>query len=132
MLKGYLTLAAIIGALTVALGAFGAHFLKTLLSEQALSTYETAVRYQFYHVFALALTSILHKFYANKLVLYAANFFVIGIVFFSGSLYLLTFFTAMGNDQFKWIGAVTPLGGIFLILAWLLLALGIKNGQVNG
>ena len=128
MLKGYLTISAFIGALTVALGAFGAHYLKTLLSEQALSTYETAVRYQFYHVFALALAGILHKSFPNKFVKYSAGFFLIGIILFSGSLFLLTLFSAMGNDQLKWIGAITPLGGIFLMGAWLLLAMGIRKG----
>lgn len=132
MHKGFLITAAFLGALSVALGAFGAHSLKTLLSEQAISTYETAVRYQFYHVFALALTGILQKSYDNKFVKYAGTFYIMGIILFSGSLYLLTFFSATGNDHFKWIGAITPLGGIFLMGAWLLLAIGIKKGQVNG
>jgi uncharacterized membrane protein YgdD (TMEM256/DUF423 family) len=125
MYKKQLVTAACLGALSVALGAFGAHSLKDMVSQESLKIFETAVRYQFYHVFALALTGLLYKAYANKKLKYAGNLFILGIIFFSGSLYLLTF---LGTDNFKWIGAITPLGGIFLIAGWLLLAAGIKEG----
>ena len=127
MHKGFLTTAAIFGALSVALGAFGAHALKAMLTEQSLATYETAVRYQFYHVFALALTAILYKTYPNKLIKAAGQLFIIGMIFFSGSLYLLTYGASTGAS-YSWAGPITPLGGLMFIVAWICLALGVRKG----
>jgi uncharacterized membrane protein YgdD (TMEM256/DUF423 family) len=126
MHKGYITTAAFIGALSVALGAFGAHALKSMLTEQSLGTYETAVRYQFYHVFALALVGILYKSYPNKFVKTAGLLFIVGIIFFSGSLYLLTYASA-NNISLSWAGPLTPLGGLMLIIGWICLAAGIRK-----
>lgn len=126
MHKGYLVTAACIGALSVALGAFGAHALKSVLTEQSLGTYETAVRYQFYHVFALALTGILYKTSPNSFVNNAGRFFITGIVLFSGSLYLLIYASA-NNLSLRWAGPLTPLGGLMLIIGWICLALGIRK-----
>jgi uncharacterized membrane protein YgdD (TMEM256/DUF423 family) len=122
MHKRFLIIAAVLGALSVVSGAFGAHALKETLSEQSLSTYETAVRYQFYHVFALALTGILCRLYSSNRLKYAGIFFISGIILFSGSLYLLCFMPA-----FSWIGAITPLGGVCFVTGWLLLAAGISK-----
>jgi uncharacterized membrane protein YgdD (TMEM256/DUF423 family) len=127
MHKGYLSTAAFIGALSVALGAFGAHALKAILTEQSLGTYETAVRYQFYHVFALALVGILYKNYPNKFVKTAGGLFIAGMIFFSGSLYLLTYASA-NTISLSWAGPLTPLGGIMLIIGWVCLAIGIRKG----
>jgi uncharacterized membrane protein YgdD (TMEM256/DUF423 family) len=126
MHKGYLVTAAFLGALSVALGAFGAHALKTLINEQSLTTYETAVRYQFYHVFALALAGIVYKASPNAFVKNAGRLFIIGIILFSGSLYLLTYATA-NNISLRWAGPLTPLGGAMLIVGWICLALGIRK-----
>ena len=126
MHKGYLVTAAFIGALSVALGAFGAHALKSILTEQSLNTYETAIRYQFYHVFALALTGVLYQSYPNKLLKAAGQLFIFGIIFFSGSLYLLTYGSTKGVS-FRWAGPITPLGGVMLIIAWICLGLGIRK-----
>lgn len=126
MYKAYLTTAAFIGALSVALGAFGAHALKNILPDQALATYDTAIRYQFYHVFALALTGILYKTFPNKLVKLAGQLFILGIVFFCGSLYLLTY-ASTTTTSFRWAGPITPLGGVMFIIAWICLALGIRK-----
>jgi uncharacterized membrane protein YgdD (TMEM256/DUF423 family) len=128
MHKGFLTTAAIIGALSVVLGAFGAHALKTMVTEQALAAYETAVRYQFYHVFALALTGVLYKTYSNTLIISAGRFFLIGIVVFCGSLYLLTYGASFSVTFRRLVGPITPVGGIFFILGWVWLALGIRKG----
>ncbi|MES2332812.1 MAG: DUF423 domain-containing protein [Bacteroidota bacterium] len=126
MHKGYLTTAAFIGALSVALGAFGAHALKAMLTEQSLNTFETAVRYQFYHVFALALTGMLYKTCPNKFVKVAGQLFIVGMIFFSGSLYLLTYASANGISL-KWAGPLTPLGGAMFIIGWICLGLGIRK-----
>ncbi len=122
--KRFLFIAVLLGALSVGIGAFGAHTLKDYLTAQSLTTFETGVRYQFYHVFALALTGILYKYYPNKKIQLAGNLFIAGIIFFSGSLYVLALF---GTDHFKWVGAITPAGGVFFIAGWLFLAFGIRD-----
>lgn len=126
MHKNFLSIAAFIGALSVLLGAFGAHSLKTVLTNESLNVYETGVRYQFYHVFALALTGILYKTYPNKSLVRAGWLFILGMIFFCGSLYLLTYGTAIGTS-FTWAGPITPLGGFFFILGWIYLGIGIRK-----
>lgn len=128
MHKGFLLTAAYIGALSVALGAFGAHTLKDQLPQPMLHTFETAVRYQFYHVFALLATGMLYGAYPNKMLILAGRLFINGIILFSGSLYLLIFFSLHTVNNFHWIGAITPLGGILLIAGWICLAIGIGRG----
>lgn len=128
MNKKFLAIAAWLGALSVALGAFGAHTLKEYLSQQSLTTFETGVRYQFYHVFALALAGLLYKSYPNKKIKLAGNLFIAGILFFSGSLYFLSI---LGAENFKWIGAITPLGGVFFIAGWIFLATGLRNTEIQ-
>lgn len=121
----YLKTAVLLGALAVVSGAFGAHALKQLLSDKYLAIFETAVRYQFYHVFALLAVGILFKEYPNNYILWSGRLFCFGILIFSGSLYLLTFLEAMGQHGFKWLGAITPIGGLCLIAGWILMAIGI-------
>ena len=118
MHRSFIITAALLGALSVALGAFGAHGLKQVLGEKSLAIFETAVRYQFYHVFALALTAIVYRDYPRKVTRYAGMLFITGIILFSGSLYLLVAF-----PQFPWLGAITPLGGVCFISGWI--ALGV-------
>ena len=125
MHKTYLKLAAITGALTVALGAFGAHALKDKLSADALAIFETAIRYQFYHVFALLAVGILYKDFPNKWINNAGKLFIAGMIFFCGSLYLLTAFKGMGNESMNWLGAITPFGGVSFITGWILIAMGL-------
>ncbi|MBV9987418.1 MAG: DUF423 domain-containing protein, partial [Chitinophagaceae bacterium] len=84
--------------------------------------YETAVRYQFYHVFALALSAALSGSFPFRLLRYAGILFISGILLFCGSLYLLVFLPEM-----RWLGAITPLGGFCFIAGWLLLALGVTR-----
>jgi uncharacterized membrane protein YgdD (TMEM256/DUF423 family) len=119
MNKKFIAIGACIGAVSVILGAFGAHALKAVLSPEHLITFETGVRYQFYHAFALLATGILYKEFPNKFLQWAGNFFITGIILFSGSLYLLTTMPEM-----KWAGPVTPLGGLCFITGWILLAAG--------
>ena len=125
--KYYISIAAFLGALTVALGAFGAHALKAVLSPAALITYETAVRYQMYHVVALLLTGILMNKAASpkgqKLLSRAGLFFLDGIVLFSGSLYFIVAKPFLGIEGLPWIGILTPMGGLLWMIAWVLLGL---------
>ena len=121
MHKGFLRTAAIIGLLSVALGAFGAHRLKEMVSEHAVATFETAVRYQFYHVFALLAVAILYKDFTSKTMIWAGRFFILGIILFSGSLYCLTIVQAYVLPGYRWLGPITPLGGVSFIVGWLLM-----------
>lgn len=123
MHKSFLSIATILGAVTVALGAFGAHGLKSILSAESLATYETAVRYQWYHVFALAVTGILYQSFPHKTTLRAGYFFIAGMILFSGSLYLL----ALAGPAYRLLGAITPFGGLALITGWLHLAAAVLN-----
>jgi uncharacterized membrane protein YgdD (TMEM256/DUF423 family) len=127
MRKSFLKTATMLGALSVILGAFGAHALKEKLSADVLAVYETAVRYQFYHVFALLATGILYKEFPDKWLINAGKLFMAGILLFSGSLYLLTLVKAMGNEGMNWLGVITPLGGLCFIAGWLCLFTGIGH-----
>ena len=127
MYKPFIKTAAIIGALSVALGAFGAHALKEKLPADALAIFETAVRYQFYHVFALLAAGILFKEFQNKWIKNAGKLFIAGIIIFCGSLYLLTTIKGLNVEGMNWIGAITPLGGIAFITGWICLFSGIAK-----
>ena len=126
MHKGYIKTAAILGALSVAIGAFAAHTLKGAISDYALEIFETAVRYQFYHVFALLAAGIIYKEFPNKLIKWSGRLFIAGIILFSGSLYILSAIKASGSPDYNWIGAITPIGGLCFILGWIFLFLGIS------
>ena len=125
--KYFISIAAFLGALTVALGAFGAHALKAVLSPAALVTYETAVRYQMYHVLALMITGILFQKATlpkqQKLLTRAGLFFIDGIVLFSGSLYFIVAKPFLGIEGLPWVGVITPMGGLLWMVAWVLLGL---------
>ena len=102
--------------LGVALGAFGAHFLRAHLSEQMQNVFETAVRYQMYHSIAIVLTAILVQ--RNSLFMQAGIFYAIGIVLFSGSLY------ALALTDTKALGIITPFGGLSFLIGHALLLIG--------
>ena len=120
-MKIYLSLGAIFALLAVVLGAFGAHALKTHLSPELLQTYEIGVRYQFYHAFALCLVFVLRYLpfgeTQSATLNWAGRCFVIGIILFSGSLYLLAC-REMINLPLVFVGPLTPLGGAFFIAGW--------------
>ncbi len=128
MNKFFLVAASVSGAIAVVLGAFGAHALKDKFSPEALQIFETGVRYQFYHVFALFASGILIQWYNNPGVLWSGRLFIAGTILFCVSLYALSFFKAMGNANMNWLGAVTPFGGLCFIVGWISLAAGIIKG----
>lgn len=110
------SVASLMGMIAIILGAFGAHALKKQLSVEQLTAFETGVKYQMYHalfLLFLGLNSLLDE-KAKKMVFQLVIF---GVIFFSGSIYLLTTKAITGVD-FKFIGIVTPIGGALLILAW--------------
>lgn len=114
--------ASLFGALGVALGAMGAHLLKDKLAPESLVTFETAVRYQMYHVLALLGVYLLGGRLSDKMLAWSSRLFVAGILLFSGSLYFLCLRPLMGMEgQMGWMGAVTPFGGLAFISGWLLL-----------
>jgi len=129
MHKGFLLTASLFCALAVALGAFGAHGLKQLLAADQIAVFDTGVRYQFYHSLALFITGILAEKFTRKWILAAGKCFIAGIILFSGSLYALTFLEASGNSNLKFIGAITPVGGLFFIAGWLLLFGAIRKSK---
>jgi uncharacterized membrane protein YgdD (TMEM256/DUF423 family) len=131
MHKGFIRAAAIIGLLSVAFGAFAAHALKKIFSEYAVNIFETGVRYQFYHVFALLAIGILYKEFPNKFIRWAGIFFITGIILFSGSLYFLTYVKGAVIPGYEWIGPITPIGGLSFILGWLFLFLGVLKTNRN-
>lgn len=127
MHKGFLKTGAILGAITVALGAFGAHSLKKLVSTQALEIFETGIRYQFLHVFAIIIVGILFKEFPNKLMIWAGRLFVVGILLFSGSLFFLTILKGFVIPGYAWVGPITPIGGLCFIVGWICLLFSFKT-----
>lgn len=128
MLKRFTVAAAIFGGLGVLSGAFGAHGLEKITQdEKILHGYQTAVQYQVYHALALLAAAILAEKFPGKWIKWAGNFFIAGIILFSGSLYLLTFLKIQESNAVKFVGPVTPLGGVFFILGWLFILIAALN-----
>ena len=126
MKKNVLITAGILGMFTVAIGAFGAHGLKDLLiANERVETFETAVKYQFYHTLALFGLGILMLTYESKYFSYAAYSMLAGILVFSGSLYVMCL------TNITILGAITPFGGLLFILGWLFLVLGVSKSIGN-
>ena len=126
----------ILGALAVALGAFGAHTLKNqlpsgLITADQLNGFDTAVKYQMYHSLAMLLVVILKQNYSQKHLNASFYCFLTGIILFSGSLYFLTTRNLYGADYLKALGPITPIGGLFFIVGWLLLVFAAIKRNVN-
>jgi uncharacterized membrane protein YgdD (TMEM256/DUF423 family) len=117
--KTILMTVSVLLALAVALGAFGAHGLKSQLSSDMMQTYKTGVEYHFYHALGLLLIGILAVSYPSELMKWSAILILTGIILFSGSLY------ALAISGIKWLGAITPLGGLSFIAGWILLFLAV-------
>ena len=120
----YLLVSALSGAVSVALGAFGAHGLKKVVSPEMLVVYQTGVQYQFIHSLALLALAVLLLVPAAEsvkgLVKWSAHLMMLGIVLFSGSLYTMTFMSVGGGCP-AWLGPITPIGGLAFIMGWILL-----------
>ncbi len=114
----FFMLASLFGGLAVALGAFGAHAMRGRVAEAMLANYETGVRYHFYHALALvAVVVAIQRWPSSNLPVVAGWLFVVGILIFSGSLYIMAF------TGLRWLGAITPIGGVALIAGWICLLL---------
>lgn len=122
MLRRYTIIGSINMLLSVALGAFGAHVMKGLLTPERMATFETAVHYHMAHALGLLLIAIVaDKLADQKKAAWSARLIFIGIIVFSGSLYLLCF------TGIKMLGAITPIGGVAFIAGWLMLALAARR-----
>ncbi len=118
-------MACTLGGLGVALGAFGAHGLKKIVAPETVSTYQTGVQYQMYHVFALLAIGLLSEKFMGSFIHYAGFFFLAGIILFSGSLYLAVSLEAMQKTVPVFVRLITPAGGMFFIIGWVLMLIGI-------
>jgi uncharacterized membrane protein YgdD (TMEM256/DUF423 family) len=121
----FLMVAAVMGALSVIAGAMLAHQLKHRMTEEAVAIYETAVRYQFYHVFALLITGVLGEKFPGRFINQAGNCFIAGIILFSGSLYCISALITMGKEVPFALGILTPAGGFLFILGWIFLGMAV-------
>lgn len=120
----WVMVAAVIGGLSVGLGAFGAHGLKGKIDAEKLANFETAVRYQMYHALCLLAVAWFVGQHPSRWATASAWCFLIGVVFFSGSIYGLTF-TSM-----RWLIPFTPAGGLLLILGWAFLGISALKTSV--
>jgi uncharacterized membrane protein YgdD (TMEM256/DUF423 family) len=123
MNKKIVVTAAIIAAITIAIGAFGAHGLKNLVDASSLASFETGVRYQMYHalaLFVIGLTPSISEILKRRVLW----LFIVGIVLFSGSIYMLSLQEVLPFSV-KWIAFATPLGGLSFIIGWVWLAIGV-------
>ncbi|HMK17514.1 MAG TPA: DUF423 domain-containing protein [Chitinophagaceae bacterium] len=123
MHKKFITTGALLGAIAVALGAFGAHGLKKIVSAETVQTFQTGVQYQIYHALALLLTGLLYEKCYQKFARMSGVLFIIGIILFSGSLYLIAAGKAAETTSLDKAGIITPFGGIAFIAGWLFLFL---------
>jgi len=123
MHKRFIAAGALLGAIAVALGAFGAHGLKKIVPAETVQTFQTGVQYQMYHALALLLTGLLYEKCYQKFVRIAGILFMIGVILFSGSLYLLTAGRAAETSSLDKAGIITPFGGVAFIAGWLFLFL---------
>lgn len=125
MHRGFLTTAALLGALAVVFGALGSHQLPKVTTKGVIDVFEIGVRYQFIHTFALLAVGILFIQFPNAFIKWAGRSFLLGMLFFCGSIYALTLINISGGIPTRSLQLLTPTGGIFLVLAWILLMLGI-------
>ena len=129
MTNKWISWGAILALTAVALGAFGAHGLKAVLSPERLDIFHTGVRYQFYHAFALLFLGLWSKHATNqRFIKWAGTSFLLGILFFSGSLYALSVRDWL-DWPVAWLGPITPLGGLLFMVGWALVFLGVRNEE---
>ncbi len=135
--KNKLITVGLLGAIAVSSGALGAHFLKSkletgLITADQLNGFDTGVKYQMYHVIGMLLLVILNKQFPNKFFAWAYALFFWGIILFSGSLYFLCTRHLLGADWLKFLGPITPLGGICFVLGWLCLCMAVLKTDKKG
>ena len=125
--KNWLITASLLAGLADAAGAFGAHGLKKLVEPQYVDTFKTGAQYQFYHALAIGFATLVSQFIDNQWIKRVNWSFLLGIILFSGSLYILTLGKVLNTEGVNWFGIITPLGGLFFLFGWLSLAWGIHK-----
>jgi uncharacterized membrane protein YgdD (TMEM256/DUF423 family) len=124
MRRLFFFLGSLFGGLAVVFGSFGAHALKARLTPELVATFETGVRYQMYHALALlVVASVAERRPTDGLLGAGGWLFVVGILLFSGSLYMLTL------SGIRWLGAITPVGGTAFIIGWFCVAVAALRGR---
>ena len=126
--KCILATGAAFGCLAVIFGAFGAHGLKDKLEPKLLASFETGVKYQFYHALLLLLIGLLMHHIRHAALGTSAVCVIVGTLLFSGSIYLLATRTLLPFGAMRFLGPVTPLGGVLLVAGWFLLAFAVLKG----
>lgn len=114
-------------AISISLGALGAHQLKKILSSNSFEIFHTGVDYLLYHSLAILLLAALSQYFSEKFLKGCARLIGLGIVLFSGSLFTICFFQVKGIDIPVWLGIMTPVGGLCFIASWVLIAVGVMK-----
>jgi uncharacterized membrane protein YgdD (TMEM256/DUF423 family) len=130
MYKPSLIAGTIFAMTAVILGAFGAHYLKTICTPEILTSFETGVKYQFYHAFALIALGMYARFSSNS-VKWIYRLLTIGTLFFSGSIYALCYFKGTMQIGLGGIGIITPIGGVIMIAGWAMWLINIMKLKNN-
>ena len=127
--KNIFALGALLAALGVIIGAFGAHGLESKIRPDQIGTFETGVQYHFYHAFGILMAGILLYRQNNRFLRLGAYMMALGILLFSGSLYLLACRDWLEISHWKWLGPITPIGGLCFIIGWGLLAFAVLRNS---
>lgn len=120
-----LIFAALLGLLAVALGAFGAHGLKSMVTTERLATWQTGVEYQFFHALAILVFGLYQDKFNSTWIKWSIRCLILGVLIFSGSLYVLVI------ADMAWLGMITPIGGVLMILGWLLFVMHLIKQPAN-
>lgn len=130
MNKTAIIIGSVICAIGIILGAFGAHALQSIVPDpKYITSWESGVRYQMYHGLAILIIAILRKNFKSPLLSTATMLMLVGTILFSGSIYLLVFLKSTATIGLGGLGIITPIGGVILILAWLLLIIGVIKSK---
>lgn len=128
--KTTIIIGSVLCAIGIILGAFGAHALQNIVPDpKYITSWESGVRYQMYHGIAILIIAILRKYFQSPLLSTATMLMLVGILLFSGSIYLLVFLKSTATIGLGGLGIITPIGGVILILAWLLLIVGVIKSK---
>ena len=113
----------------VILGAFAAHLLGEQLTPAQQKTFQTGIEYHFIHSLAICILALSNEYLQAKWIRWVFYFFLIGVLLFSGSLYLLACKNLLNVESWKWLGPITPIGGLSFIIGWVLFAIGVSKNK---
>jgi uncharacterized membrane protein YgdD (TMEM256/DUF423 family) len=131
MQRTFYKTAAILAMISVMLGAFGAHMLKGYITEQSLDSFQTATMYMMNHAIALFIVGNMYRHYKKKTMVWSGYLFIMGILIFSGSIYLRIVLTYLGFEKLYVVNLITPFGGLMFILGWLMFFISIPQRETH-